>query len=538
MKTGTIASLAGVLVLGCAAILQAAVRPNIIVVFTDDHGYADLGCQGVLHDVKTPHIDALAAGGVRMTDGYVTAPQCVPSRGGLLSGLYQNRFGLESNSQHDDPVVMGRFGNLQTIAERLKTAGYATGMAGKWHLGSDQEICSHGFDKAFFKHSNAPGYWNMDLQGRDVPPGTQQGGGYHLDLISAFACSFIERYKDQPLFFYLAYRAPHVPLDAPARVPRSLSRRHARAPPTGMAMLSAVDDGVGRVMETLQKHGLEESTLIFLIGDNGAPLKIHKTDAPGGGPGWDGSLNDPMNGEKGMLTEGGIRTPFVVHWKGTIPGGQVYAQPVISLDVAATAVALAGLPDDPALDGVNLVPYLTGEQTGPPHDILFWRWLGQSAIRKGPWKYLRGGERAYLFNLKEDAEETTNLLAVQSDIAAGLHAELEAWASTLSPPGIAAMPSDAMSAVGDRYFDWYLDGKRDAATVDVNQENAGTGKPAPANRPASGNGRRRSPAPAQLFSQRDVNTDGQVTWEEFLAGRSGDKEPALHKQLQSSRCKP
>lgn len=435
--------------------------PNIVVIFTDDHGYADLGCQQVLSDVKTPHIDALAAGGVRMTDGYVTAPQCVPSRGGLISGQYQNRFGLESNPQNGDPDVMSRFGRLQTIAERLKTAGYATGMAGKWHLGPDDRITEHGFDKVFFKHSNAPGYWNMNLQGADITPAEQKGGGYHLELISSFACSFIERYRDRPFFFYLAYRAPHVPLDPPQeylnRFPGDMPERRRKA----LAMLSAVDDGVGRLLGTLRKLGLEENTLIFLISDNGAPLKIHKLDAPGGGPGWDGSLNTPMNGEKGMLTEGGIRTPFVVYWKDTLPAGLVFSHPVISLDVAATANALAGLPDDPALDGVNLVPYLTGERTGAPHEVLYWRWLGQSAIRRGPWKYLRSDQREYLFNLADDPEEQSNLLASHPQIAKDLHAELGQWAGTLLPPGIGGLKSEGMSRAADQYYSWYLDGKRD-----------------------------------------------------------------------------
>lgn len=191
-------------------------RPNILVIFTDDHGYADLGAQGVLGDLKTPHIDALAAGGVRMTNGYVTAPQCVPSRGGLLSGQYQNRLGLESNPDAQKGGLIG-FNQTLTIAERLKQAGYVTGMAGKWHLGAEDKITDHGFDKVFHKNSNRPGYWNMDLEGRDVTPGEQKGRAYHLDLIADFACAFIERFRKQPFFFYLAYRAPHVPLDPPQK---------------------------------------------------------------------------------------------------------------------------------------------------------------------------------------------------------------------------------------------------------------------------------------------------------------------------------
>ena len=430
-------------------------KPNIIVIFTDDHGYSDLSCQGVFDDVKTPHIDALASGGVRMTDGYVTAPQCVPSRGGLLSGQYQNKLGLESNPDAKTGGLAG-FGKALTIAERLKQAGYATGMAGKWHLGASEKIVDHGFDKVFHKNSNRPGIWNMDLQGQDVTLGQQQGAGYHLDLVSDFGCAFIKRFKDQPFFFYMAYRAPHVPLDPPKkyldRFPGKMPERRRKA----LAMLSAVDDGVGRIVATLRDNGLEEKTLIFVISDNGAPLKIQKKDAPGGGPGWDGSLNDPLNGEKGMLTEGGIRTPFAVYWKGMIPGAQTYTHPVISLDVAATANALAGLPHDPVLDGVNLIPYLTGKNTQAPHERLYWRWLGQAVVRKGNWKYLIGSGREYLFNLAVDKEEKHNLLKEHPEMAHQLRADLKSWSQTLQPPGLPNQNRPASS----RFYDYYLEGKR------------------------------------------------------------------------------
>lgn len=435
-------------------------RPNLIVVFTDDHGYADLSCQEIMSDVKTPHIDALAAGGVRMSDGYVTAPQCVPSRGGLLSGIYQNRFGLESNNQGNEPGGLDGFGRSLTIAERLKSVGYATGMAGKWHLGPAAQISEHGFDKIFYKNSNQAGIANFDFHGNDVPLGKEVSGDYHVDACSSAACAFIERHRDQPFFFYLAYRAPHVPLDATEkylkRFPGEMPERRRKA----LAMLSAVDDGVGRVMETLKKFELDEKTLIFLIGDNGAPLKIHKLDEPGIGAGWDGSLNDPLNGEKGMLTEGGIRTPFLVQWKGTIPAGQVFRHPVISLDVAATAQAVAGLNHDDKLDGVNLVPFLTGEQSGAPHDVLFWRWNGQAAIRKGKWKYLTAAGREYLFDLESDREETQNRIGENAELAANLRSEWDSWGQTLQPVGL----DGKLSTAANGYFDWYLDGKRDGTT--------------------------------------------------------------------------
>lgn len=424
-------------------------RPNIIVIFTDDQGWSDLGCQGIQRDIRTPHIDALAAGGLRATSGYVTAPQCVPSRAGLMTGRYQQRFGVESNGE-----ALDGFDRQQTIAPRLKKAGYATGMTGKWHLGPMQDITKHGFDDVY---CNQHQVWaNYDLEGRDTAGAFTKTGIYHLDENTAAARAFIKRHRSEPFFFYLAYRAPHVPLDAPekylSRFPGRMPQRRRQC----LAMMSAVDDGVGALLETLRAYHLEENTLIFFISDNGAPLKIHKEDKPGGGPGWDGSLNEPLNGEKGMLTEGGIREPWIVYWKGHIRPGQVYTQPVISLDVAATAVALAGLPHDPALDGVNLIPYLAGESTGPPHDRLYWRWIAQSAVREGKWKYLRGGDREYLFDLDADKEEKHNLLARHPDTAARLRARLEAWSKELIPPGLATKP---MARTWHDYYDFYLDGK-------------------------------------------------------------------------------
>lgn len=437
-------SLVAVLYLPFAA--TAAERPNIIVIFTDDHGFADLSAQDVVDDIRTPHIDALAKSGARMTSGYVTAPQCVPSRAGLLSGLYQNRFGVESNKQPLDG-----FNRQRTIAERLKAAGYATGMTGKWHLGPPNQITSHGFDEVYYKNANRPGWANFDLEGKPREPGPENSTRYHLDVNSAAACAFIERHRDEPFFFYCAYRAPHVPLDAPPkylkRFPGEMPERRRQA----LAMLSAVDDGVGRIVATLKRLQLEQNTLVFLIGDNGAPLKIHKLDAPGGGPGWDGSLNDPLNGEKGMLSEGGIRVPFVASWPGRIPSGLVYEQPVISLDVA-----LAGLPTDPALDGVNLLPHLRDETDRPPHETLYWRWVAQAAVREGRWKYLRGGKREYLFDLNNDAEEKHNLLAKHPDIARRLEGKLKKWSQQLQPPGL---ETKSMASTWEQYFDFYLDGK-------------------------------------------------------------------------------
>ena len=380
--------------------LFADSKPNIILIYTDDHGHADLGIHGVMKDIKTPNLDALARSGVVATHGYSTAPQCVPSRGGLMTGKFQGRFDLDNNGS-----ALAGFNKETTIATRLQSAGYVTAQFGKWHLGPQNEITRHGFKHVYSQHGGQKFAANIGIDGKDRPMSDLAPEAYHLDGCSKAAASIIERYKDQPFFLYVAYRGPHTPLDAPQsymdRFPGQMPERRRAA----LAMLSAIDDGVGLITSTLNKHGLTKKTLIFFIGDNGAPLKIHKIDSPlnGDAGGWDGSLNTPLNGEKGMLAEGGMSTPFLIAWPGTIPGGQTYEQPVTALDVAATAAATNKIEVQPGdLDGMNLLPHLTGENKAAPHDALYWRWMAQSAIRKGNWKLLRGGEREYLYDLATD----------------------------------------------------------------------------------------------------------------------------------------
>lgn len=442
--------------------LLHAAKPNIILIYTDDHGHADLGIHGVVKDIQTPNLDALARSGVVATHGYSTAPQCVPSRGGVMTGRFQGRFDLDNNGS-----ALDGFNKQTTIATRLQNAGYATAQFGKWHLGPTDAITKHGFKHVFSQNAQRPFSANITLDGQDRPMSDLPPTEYHLDGCSKAAAAIIERYKDQPFFLYVAYRGPHTPLDAPKRYmdrfPGEMPERRRAA----LAMLSAIDDGVGLITSTLKKHGLTQKTLIFFIGDNGAPLKIHKVDSPlqGDAGGWDGSLNTPLNGEKGMLAEGGMSTPFLIAWPGTIPGGQVYEHPVSALDVAATAVGVQPLGDSEKsakastptdLDGVNLLPHLTGENKAPPHEALYWRWMAQSAIREGNWKLLRGGDREYLYDLATDREEKHNLAAKHPEIATRLRTKLKTWADGLTPPGMALGP---MAATWNDYFDFYLEGK-------------------------------------------------------------------------------
>jgi arylsulfatase A-like enzyme len=282
-------------------------------------------------------------------------------------------------------------------------------------------------------------FWaNYTLDGEDIEYQFVKDDRYRLDVQSDAAVTFINRHHDEPFFLYLPYFAPHVPLEATeeylARFPGEMPKRRRYC----LAMLSAIDDGVGRIRETLREHGIEENTLIFYISDNGAPLWIHKEDITleykGGA--WDGSENTPLVGEKGMISEGGIRVPFLAAWPAVLPAGMTYHEPVISLDVAATSVAVAGLEQPEELDGVNLVPYLTGEKSGPPHDYLFWRFWGQTAVRSGQWKFLKAGPREYLFKLGPDGVEKDNVIGEHPEKARELKEKLDAWADELSEPGV------------------------------------------------------------------------------------------------------
>ena len=438
MKTAILLSLLSGLLGLAACPVAAATRPNILLVYTDDHGWADLGAQGVDGDICTPHLDQLARDGVRFTRGYVTAPQCTPSRAGVISGRYQQRFGVEHNGLAMQQEVL-------TLPERLKAAGYISGISGKWHLDIESvnlqgrknaarpELapCGQGFDE-YFTGSMQDYSASHALDGTPFAdaPHKVRDERFRVTIQTDAALSFLERrakQPDQPWFLYVACMAPHVPLESPepwfSRTPATLPKVRRQA----LAMIAALDDGLGRIREKLRAVGAEKNTLIFFIGDNGAPL----------GAVWDGSLNLPLKGQKGMLSEGGIRTPFVVAWPGTIPGGQVYEHPVISLDVAATAVALAGQPHD-NLDGVNLMPFLTGADKSAPHATLYWRWMSQAAIQEFPYKLIVLGDRQrLLFDITRPEGENIerNLMKTHPAIAARLEGKLQTWCATLQPPG-------------------------------------------------------------------------------------------------------
>jgi arylsulfatase B len=419
---------------GCAAPEQAAPRrPNIVLIVSDDQGYAEMSCQG--GTVPTPHLDRLAASGIRFTAGYVTSPFCSPSRAGLLTGRYQQRFGHENNpvERMNDRPEVGLPLPQKTIADHLKAAGYATGMVGKWHLGAHppQHPLRRGFDEFYGFLREGHFYGPADQMASHLRPrepeydrlnpilrGEREEATSEY-LTTAFgreAAAFIDRRAGAPFFLYLPFNAPHSPMQAR---PRDLERFASIADPHRQmwaAMLASMDDAIGVVLDALRRNGVERDTLVFFISDNGGPTKELT------------SRNDPFSGGKGSLLEGGIRVPFLVSWPARLPAGKVEDRPVSALDVLPTALAAAGAPVPDGLDGVEL--------TRRVERPLFWRLGRQSAVRKGSWKLVRlqANEPFRLYHLGNDPAESRDLAVAEKDIAQDLSRTLGDWEKSLASP--------------------------------------------------------------------------------------------------------
>lgn len=414
-------SLAIALVHALAASSVAARQPNVLVIVADDLGYGELGCQGYTRDIPTPNIDSLAAHGVRFTSGYVSGPYCSPTRAGLLTGRYQQRFGHEFNPGRAEltPPTVGLPCQEATIGDRFRAAGYATGWFGKSHLGYAPQFhpMKRGFEEYYGFLGGMHDY--LDATGDSANPilrGTTPVASidYTTDAFARESAEYIERNKSRPWLCFLAFNAVHSPLQA---TPKYIGRfQHIDDPKRRVfaAMLSGMDDAVGMVLGSLREHRLEEDTLIIFLSDNGGPT----TSMTSG--------NGPLRGFKSQTWEGGIRVPFIVQWKGHIPAGTVDDSPVIQLDILPTALAAAGVAASPAwkLDGVNLLPHMTGQDAGAPHDSLYWRFGQQIALRSGDWKLVKapgGGVEgnthdgrattadAQLYNLRQDIGESQNI---------------------------------------------------------------------------------------------------------------------------------
>lgn len=412
-------------------------QPNIIVILVDDMGYGDLGCQGTVSDVRTPHIDTLAENGIRFTQAYVTAPQCGPSRAAMLSGRYQNRFGFESNEWAYHP---GMPLSVPLVSERLKQAGYATGYIGKWGITSKRYAYppKRGFDESYWVQDG-----NVYFPNRPSPHNTQMHRGmdpieldtYSTDAFGREAIDFIERHEEESFFLFISYITPHEPMEAKASDLERFAHIEDPLRRTTLAMIACLDDNVGNMLRVLEQKGLDEDTLIFFISDNG------------GYPG-NASLNTPYRGSKSQMLEGGIHVPFLMQWKGTLPAGQVYDPMVSSLDIVPTCLELAGIEPlaEWQLDGVNLIPYVLGHRTGLPHQTLFWRYKAWSqrpeqdgwAIRMGDWMLVRNGwaqKPPALYNLQQDPQQLNDLSRMQPERMANMRKRWEAWDALNVRPG-------------------------------------------------------------------------------------------------------
>ncbi len=419
-------------------------KPNVLVILVDDLGYGDISLHGC-KDIATPRIDALAHESVRCTNGYVSGPYCSPTRAGLLTGRYQQRFGHEFNPQYlfQGGAGQGLSPREVTIADRLKGAGYATGLVGKWHLGEEDPFhpLNRGFQEFFgFLHGSHsyekaldPSGYNPLYRGRDKV----ELDGYLTDVLAREAAAFIDRHQKEPFFLYLAFNAVHTPMHATdARLQRVASIQD-KTRRIYAAMTLALDEAVGVVADKLRACGLEENTLVFFLSDNGGPIGKFAAN---------GSTNGPLRGSKGDTWEGGIRVPFFVRWKGRLPADKEYAHPVIQLDIHATALAAAGVAVKPdwKLDGVDLVPYLQGQDTAAPHPALYWRFGEQMALRQGDWKLVKPdlatdagfgniAKQPMLYNLATDIGERTDLAAQQPERVKQMWETWQKWNAELAP---------------------------------------------------------------------------------------------------------
>lgn len=416
-----------------AADASPSPKPNILFIVADDMGYADCGAHGC-RDVPTPNLDALTAGGIRFTDGYVTGAVCSPSRAALMTGRHQLRDGVPDWIPPGKP---GMNAGVPTAADYLKKAGYRTAVVGKWHLG-EQDQCNplnRGFDEFYGFLGGGRNYfpdppkakvnhYTQIVRGREPATETE----YTTHAFGREAANFIVRQKgkDQPFFLYLAFNAVHTPMQAPDDYLQRFASIEDKKRRTYAGMLSAMDDAIGKVLKAVRDTGNEEKTLIYFISDNGGPIVRNAPNS---------SRNTPLRGGKGETWEGGIRVPFFLKWPGHFKAGTTFTQPVIQMDVTATVLALAGVEADSKwpMDGVNLMPFLNGDKK-TPHETLCWEYHKQWAIRQGQWKltFALPTKEAKapilgLYDLSQDIGESRDLSSTQPERVQQLQAAWNRW---------------------------------------------------------------------------------------------------------------
>lgn len=395
-------------------------HPNVIVIMTDDLGYVDVGFNGSV-EIPTPNIDRIAQQGVKFTNGYTPYSVCSPSRAGFITGRYQQRFGYERNAQYrpNDPN-MGLPQTEKIIPEVIGQVGYTSGVIGKWHLGA--HISNHPLNRGFdFFYGHLGGghrYFPEELTIEDSysindeplsyrtwimrDHQAEKTDEYLTDEFSNEAVKFVEKNKEGPFFLYLAYNAPHGPLQATQKYLDRFDHIEGKKRKTYAAMVSAVDDGVGRILDRLESLGIAENTMIFFLSDNGGPEPNNASN------------NGPLREGKSSIYEGGNRVPFAMQWTSQI-APMVYEYPISSLDILPTIAALthAPLPADRPLDGVNIIPFLKGEKQGRPHQTLYVRKFDNDlySVRDGDMKLVTKKKNSLkeLYNLQEDLGEENNL---------------------------------------------------------------------------------------------------------------------------------
>ena len=410
--------------------LLAADKPNILILYADDMGYADLATMGN-KEISTPYIDSLAKNGVRFDNSYVSGCVCSPSRAGLMTGRYQQRFGFDANAEGGSKRLGSPKGldlAQTTFAQHFKKIGYATGLVGKWHIGSETPEYlpnARGFDEFYGLLPHGVG---AGKGGEPVPifrnAKQVEVPADHTVAFGKEAEAFIGRHKDNPWMLYCAFTAVHAPHIAPESYLKKFEHITLPARRKYLAMLACLDDVIGGILRKLREHKLEENTLIFFASDNGGP----------GGA----ASNGIFRGTKWTLWEGGVRSPIFIQWKGRIDAGRTLPQMVIQLDWLPTALAAAGVELKPEwqLDGANLLPLLEGKSTAAPHDALYWRFGVQFAVRQGDWKLVKASKsmQPALFNLAADPGEKHDLASQQAERLKELQALWDAWNAKNEPP--------------------------------------------------------------------------------------------------------
>lgn len=413
--------------------------PNIVLLFADDAGYADFGFHGS-KIIKTPHLDKLASEGIKFTQAYVSDPTCGPSRAGLITGRYQQRFGFEENNvpgymsavSAADGSEMGLPLSEKTMGDYLKTKGYKTAFYGKWHLGGADRFhpLKRGFDTFYGFRGGLRSYFDYKQSPRDSLNRAERDFAnyeepdiYYTDKLATEAISFIKKNKNTPFFTFISFNAVHTPMEATAedleKFPTLTGNRKVVA-----AMTLALDRACGKIIDTIDALGLGENTIIVFTNDNGGP-----TDR-------NASSNYPLSGTKSNHLEGGIRVPFLMRWLNNLPQNITYDLPISTLDLVPTFFSLAG-GDAKALttDGVNLLPFVKGEKEEHPHEYLYWKKQARGAVRSGDWKLLRFPDRpAELYHLGIDSRELHNLADKYPEKVKYLYKKLFEWESTLERP--------------------------------------------------------------------------------------------------------